>query len=436
MLNRALLFCNVGGGTNQTVGEAGEMGFGVGVYGGDPSDLTAMGLSPMDGTDDPTSENYGNYQHTNGSIMCFVPACCFRFGYATAPSYSRDGALAVEVADATQFSAFQHNGKFVTADMGDGWILPRAFVDGGLMKNGFFFDKYLNSKDSTGKLAISVKNGEPLSLYSSSSYYPSSTMGADADGNTCVGQCYDAITLGRARGEHYSCATAFQWAVIGILSVAHGQASNSADFCAWFDSNRTTNFPKGNNANTTAAAKDTNDSSVTFTNASQYSYFNKCGSGVPFAKTTHNGQNNGISDINGNKWQPVIGLYYNSGVVSLKTSLKAHSVTKGNVATTGNYGNAISSHGSWSYLPPWSSSKSGGHWALNGIYGSNEGSSNGGNAAMFGNDRHYVIESGYPMPRFGGYYSYGSNAGVFSRSGDSWAGSGGDFGCRSAGYAP
>ena len=432
MLNKAaMLFGGKKGGAS-TIGIAGTQGFGVGPYPGDPADLTAMGLSPLDGCDDPTSDNYGNYLHTNGSIMCFVPACCFRFGYATAPSFSRDGALAVEVADATQFSAFQHNGAFVTADMGDGWVLPRAFVDGGLMKNGFFFDKYMNSKDSTGKLAISVKNGEPIGLTTSSSYQPSSTMGADADGNTCVGQLYDAITLGRARGEHYSCATAFQWAVIGILSVAHGQAAESADFCAWFDANRSTNFPKGNNN----SGADVNDTSIKFTSASQSSRYIKCGSGVPFAKTTHNGQNNGISDINGNKYQPVIGLYYNSGVVSLKTSLKAHSVTKGNVETTGNYGDAISAFGSWSYLPPWSSTTSGGRWSLNGIYASSEGASSGGNANMFGNDSHSVISSSFPAPPFGGGRNDGANAGVFSRNYAYWVDVVSSYGCRAAGYAP
>ncbi len=434
MLNKAAMLLGGKKGGASTIGIAGTQGFGVGPYPGDPADLAAMGLSPLDGCDDPTSDNYGNYLHTNGSVMCFVPACCFRFGHATAPSFSRDGALAVEVADATQFSAFQHNGAFVTADMGDGWILPRAFVDGGLMKNGFFFDKYMNSKDSTGKLAVSVKNGEPIGLTTNSSYQPSSTMGADADGNTCVGQLYDATTLGRARGEHYSCATAFQWAVIGILSVAHGQAAESADFCAWFDANRSTNFPKGNNVS--GSLQDTNDSSISFTAASQNSSFNKCGSGVPFAKTTHNGQGNGISDINGNKYQPVIGLYYNSGVVSLKTSLKAHSVTKGNVATTGNYGDAISAFGSWSYLPPWSSSASGGRWALNGIYASNEGASSGGNATMFGNDYHYVIESGLPTPLFGGLRSDGASAGVFARSVSRWSNVSDRCGCRAAGYAP
>lgn len=435
MLNKAATLLGGKAGGKTTIGIAGTQGFGVGPYPGDPADLAAMGLSPLDGHDDPTSDNYGTYQHTNGSIMCFVPAFCSRYGYATAPSYSRDGKLAVEIADATEFSGFKHNGAFTSADMGDGWVLHRAFVDGGLMKNGFFFDKYLNSKDSTKKLAVSVKNGEPIILYSNSTY-GTNGMNGDADGNTIVQQCYDAITLGRARGEHYSCATAFQWGAIGILSVAHGQASNSADYCAWFDANHSTNFPKGNNAETTSAAKDTNDSFVTFTNSAYSGYYNKSGSGVPFAKTTHNGQNCGISDINGNIWQPVIGLYYKSGVVSLNTTLKAHSVTKGNVATTGNYGDAISSHGSWRYLPPFSPSSSGGHWALNGVYGSNEGSSSGGNAVMFGNDHHSVITSGDPMPMFSGIYHYGFSAGVFYRGGSTWSSNDNRFGCRAAGYAP
>lgn len=62
MLSRTLLLSGSGGGReNQTIGEVGRMGFGVGVYGGNPSDLTTMGLSPMEGYDDPSSDNYGNY---------------------------------------------------------------------------------------------------------------------------------------------------------------------------------------------------------------------------------------------------------------------------------------------------------------------------------------------------------------------------------------
>ena len=151
MLNRALLLCNVGGGANQSIGEAGGMGFGVGVYGGDQSDLTAMGLSPMNGYDDPSSDNYGNYQHTNGSVMVFVPAFCYRIGNAAAPSYSRDGNNALEIRDAS-------------LGEGDGWILHRAFIDGGQQKLGFFIDKYVCSKDSTGKVAISVTNADPSSV--------------------------------------------------------------------------------------------------------------------------------------------------------------------------------------------------------------------------------------------------------------------------------
>lgn len=101
--NSELLMLLVGKKSKSLIGSAGQQGFGVGVYGGDPADLTAMGLAPMEGCEDPTSDNYGNYIHTNGSIMCCIPAFCYRLGKATAPSYSQDGVDALEIKDATKF---------------------------------------------------------------------------------------------------------------------------------------------------------------------------------------------------------------------------------------------------------------------------------------------------------------------------------------------
>lgn len=98
--NSELLMLLGGKKAKSSIGIAGQQGFGVGVYGGDPADLTAMGLAPMEGCEDPTSDNYGNYIHTNGSIMCCIPAFCYRIGKATAPSYSRDGVDALEIKDA------------------------------------------------------------------------------------------------------------------------------------------------------------------------------------------------------------------------------------------------------------------------------------------------------------------------------------------------
>ena len=391
MLNRALLFCNVGG-ANQSVGEAGGMGFGVGAYGGDQSDLTAMGLSPMNGYDDPSSDNYGNYQHTNGSVMVFVPAFCYRIGNGAAPSYPRDGNNALEIRDAS-------------LGEGDGWILHRAFIDGGQQKLGFFMDKYVCSKDSTGKKAVSVKNADPISL--STGLSNSSSMPG------CEGKAYDAITLGRARGNQYSCVTAFQWSAISMLSLAHGQAATSSQFCGWYDANHTTNFPKGNN---NGSLKDTNDSSITFTAHSKDSSYCKTGSGNPFNKTTHNGQNCGISDVNGNQWQLCLGLRYNDNdsMYVMKESVRAHDFTKDNRIDTGFFDYISSTQrtigwGSNAFY----TNASGTERALCGVIPKTDSSK----IALFGNDYLYVNPNNSDTVLLvGGKYNETSNAGVWYRN--------------------
>lgn len=180
-----------GSGSASGIGIPGTQGFGVGVYPGTLEELSVAGLTPMDGCNDVTSDNYGNYVHTNSSVMCFIPAFCYRIGQPTAPSYQRDGSNALEIGDAS-------------LDGTDNWILHRAFIDGGEIKSGFFIDKYINSKSSDGLIAVSVKNGNPISLTTSTSYNTSKTMTGG------IGKLNDAITLGRNRGDQYSCITSFQ----------------------------------------------------------------------------------------------------------------------------------------------------------------------------------------------------------------------------------
>ena len=98
--------------------------YGVGVYPGDRADLIAMGLSPMEGCEDPASENFGNYVHTNGSVMVFIPAFVYRFGRASAPSFSRDGENAVEIKFAPDVD-IPAGTTDVNWSPGDGWVLAR-----------------------------------------------------------------------------------------------------------------------------------------------------------------------------------------------------------------------------------------------------------------------------------------------------------------------
>lgn len=321
--NSELLMLLGGKKSKSSIGIAGQQGFGVGVYGGDPADLTAMGLAPMEGCEDPTSDNYGNYIHTNGSIMCCIPAFCYRLGKATAPSYNRDVVDALEIKDATKFPQFSHDAVFSSPDFGDDWILHRAFVDGNKLKNAFFIDKYLCS--NVNGQAASVKNANWLMCTNDTTktYFTKSISGT-------VGQAYDAITLSRARGDYYSLVTCYQWSAISLLSLAHGQAATSADVCAWYDESHTTNFPKGA---TEEHDLDPIDDSIRYTYHSYANMFAKTGSGTPFNKTTHNGQASGVADVAGVCSQWTIGAcnQEHATVGLMNTTTTAHEITQDNV---------------------------------------------------------------------------------------------------------
>lgn len=420
MDNNALLLLAGAKKIKQTIGKAGQQGFGAGVYGGDPADLTAIGLSSLQGCEDPASENYGNYTHTNGSVMVFIPAFCYRVGSPSAPSYSRDGANALEIRDAS-------------LGEGDGWVLHRAFIDGGVQKLGFFVDKYLCSKKSEDTdVAVSVKNANQISL--STSYENSSDM------PDCYGGIYDAITLSRARGEAYACVSAFQWSALSMLSLAHGQAATSVENCAWYDADYVYNFPKGSNN----SAKDIDDSSVTFTRHVLYSSFGKTGSGTPFAKTTHNGQVCGVADVNGCMWQPLLGVYPNidSGAFAVaKESRKMHDFTLDNFRAPANF-DAVS--GFITTKERWGSGSncvfatetSGPKRAMCGVSPVSSSASTAG-TALFGNDiAYYSYANTSRVVLASGSFANGKDAGVWCRNSTFyWDDDRYHTGFRAAGYA-
>ena len=428
--NSELLMLLGGKKSKSSIGSAGQQGFGVGVYGGDPADLTAMGLAPMEGCEDPTSDNYGNYIHTNGSIMCCIPAFCYRLGKATAPSYSQDGVDALEIKDATKFPQFSHDAVFSSPDFGDDWILHRAFVDGNKLKRAFFIDKYLCS--NVNGQAASVKNADRLMCCNDSTktYHTKSISGT-------VGQALDAITLSLARGDYYSLVTCYQWSAISLLSLAHGQAATSADACAWYDANHTTNFPKGA---TSEYGRDFNDDTIRYTDHSYGNLFAKTGSGTPFNKTTHNGQASGVADVAGVCCQWTIGVCNpTQAVVALmNTTTTAHEITDANVInqelhtsyTTG-FGDGLKGFNGIR------NGTSGLDWVGAGIVPRSDSTS-----ALFGGDvyhEYYAETNGLKVGLGGKWDQY---AGIFSRS---WAGISSTyhwnkpsyyFGFRSAAYPP
>jgi hypothetical protein len=210
-----------------------------------------------------------------------------------------------------------------------GYALSRAMIDGGIEQPGFFVDKYKLSKQAwgSGYIASSLKYGNPLS--SASTHNPVADITA-AGGSNTYGAFVDAV---KGRGEtngvknaasrFFECSR-FIHAALALLATAHGQAALGQCNCAWYNSS-TTNFPKGCNS---GALKDANDSDVTYTgdgyNSSGTSYCGKTGSGVPFAKTTHNGQECGVADLNGLMYEVALGITCVGGTKTITAATKAN----------------------------------------------------------------------------------------------------------------
>ena len=409
------------------IGTAGAQGFGVGVY----NDTLPSGFSALTGTTDTASDNYGNYQYSDGSIMCFVPKFYYRIGSASSPRYATYGANAVDIAGIDTFAD-------ETAANAAGYVLHRAFIDGGSVKSGFFIDKYLCSKNGTtsGK---SVKNGDPISLTTNASYNPSSTM------TGCTGILADAVVLSRARGAGvFNVASIFMYSALALLSLAHGQAATATTYCAWYDSGLTTNFPKGCNNGSLA---DTNDATVTYS-VSSISPKPLTGSASNLAKTTHNGQNCGVADLNGAMYQVMLGLtdfgtsatdttvHANGNVYLLKTSVALSSLTAGWDGSTDAWGNTTSlatKYDAVSGLLPWGST-TGWLYMGNGTnrvldpaasgagyqrtscgipQDTNALSAAGTN--QYGNDGQYQYNRANLFPIASGYWDNAASAGVFYR---------------------
>jgi len=266
------------GGIND-IGIPGQAGFGLGIAPELPS-----GMTEMTGYADVLSDNYGNYQYSDGSIMVWVPAFYYKYGTGA-------NGLAINACDIKNIDAY----TTVTAANAAGYALHRAFYDGGQIKQGFFVDKYLCSNNSG--VASSLRNGVPISSSASNSPV------ADLDGvSSNINASF--ITAASLRGTGFFCQSIFIFKAMALLSYAHGIASSSPTYCAWYDAAGITNFPKGCNNN---ALGDTNDNTLSFTTSG---YDNACltGSANFLAKTAHNGQNCGVVDLNGCMWEVCPGL--------------------------------------------------------------------------------------------------------------------------------
>lgn len=320
------------------IGVPGAAGFGVGICPSLPA-----GFIPLPGSTDPLSANYGNYQYSDGSVMCWIPAYYLRIGHPSNPTYAAYGVNSISV---RRLAAYPTEAEANA----DGYYLHRAFVNAGANQQGFFRDKYDCSLN--GAIASSIKGAMPM-VSGPASMVATATVagtqytvltigttdytliggtnvvgarftatgagtgtgtvsqqtgfsGATANGQTPANAYHGAINAARSRGAKFVPETVFMADALSRLTEAHAQASTSTTYCAWYDSTGAKNFPKGNNN----ALKDTDDTSVIFTSAGVAAYpnFALAGSGTPVAKTTHNGQACGVADVNGGIWKINTGL--------------------------------------------------------------------------------------------------------------------------------
>lgn len=401
--------------SKQTIGIAGQQGFGVGVYGGDPADLTAIGLTPMEGCEDPSSANYGNYIHTNTSVMVYIPAFCYRIGNANAPSYANDSANALEIRDASK-------------GIGNGWVLHRAFINGGKRKLGFFIDKYLCSADHDINIATSIADAHQLMTCNGATATTSTQSMPD-----CTGDTTDAITLCRARGQAYACASAFQWSALSMLSLAHGQAATSTDYCAWYSSSNS--FPKGCN---NGKYGDVNDNTISY--GRHYDYMGKTGSGSPPQKVTHNGQLCGVADVNGVSRQILLGAYGGSTFGVAKESVSMHDFTKDNIKAPEMYDTGT---GVYPYNGKWGNTNSisalfteetGIYRAACGVFPTLNGATGQG-MHLFGDDYAFCSMSSDSALVTGGKSDEGAGTGIWCRHNAPWFNDSLLSSFRAAGYA-
>ena len=272
------------------IGTPGKADFGVGIAPSLPS-----GFSKLAGTDNPYSSEYGNYRFSDGSIMVWIPAFYFRLGHSGNPTFATYGVNSIDIKPLSTYAT-------EAAANAEGYYLHRAFKNAGANQAGFFRDKYDCSNNSGTASSIALT----APVVSGPGTGQTGFSACTANGQTPANNYGGAIAAAKSRGSRFFPESIFMADALARISEAHAQAAVNATNCAWWAASGVS-APRGNNNN---ALRDTNDTSVVFTTAGAgvSASFALTGSGVPFAKTTHNGQANGITDVAGNIWKINIGM--------------------------------------------------------------------------------------------------------------------------------
>ena len=287
---------------------------GVGVI---PAALLPAGFTPLPGCDVPGSENWGNYQYLDGSVMVCLPKTFYRINHAGNPTYARFSPNDIDVKFVDTFASRE------AAALG-GYALHRAFIDGGAEKPFVLVDKYKCSKQAQGAgfVASSIKNAPPLS--SASDHNPIAEVTSASANNyaACIDAAKgrDGADGAKNANSRFFCVSVFIRSLLALHALALAQRAVSPSQAAWYDNAMATCFPKGCNNN---ALRDTNDSQVVY-QSDGYSNCGKTGSGTPFERTTHNGQACGVADLSGLLWEVSIGMTCSATTKSIAGATQAN----------------------------------------------------------------------------------------------------------------
>lgn len=247
------VYVSSGGRKANDIGIVGRQGFGVGFPDATEDELAAIGMSPMNGTYDKTSDNYGNFMSDNGGVFVYIPHHYIRYGDQSDPDYDVYGANVLSV---KSHDAYNSEAKANA----DGYFSLRAFYDGSKSVNqqGFFMQKYEPNGKTLDGVVYAYGDGSARGM-------------VNIDAPTMM-------TLARNLGSDYFVASYFMHQSMDAITLLQGQHSTGTANCAWWKSRGGANYPtKGWNAS----------------NPALYS---------------HNGQKNGIMMADGFTWEFCLGV--------------------------------------------------------------------------------------------------------------------------------
>lgn len=281
-----------------------------------------------------------------------------------------------------------------------GFILHRAFIDGGKEQSCFFIANRLSSGNND-----SYNHG--YNTFSGSEKFLNCNT---PENRYNLGSWSNVVGKIDQLDDHICQMSIFMWSAIAMLSLIQGQYATSTLDCAWYDSTLVHNYPKGINLNNT----DVDDRSVNLQNETF------C---TEIAKTTHNGSVTGIYHVNGWRWCLGIGvLYKNNNRYILKESSTLKSLTTpANLENLSLYDQAtthisyVSETWGFSDKTSFLTDVNGEGRALCGIISQMKSSSDNSNGTNeFGNDYHVTGNSHFAVC---GPINGSNNSGIFAMSG-------------------